>query len=482
MSNLKYFFEPNSVAIIGASGRDGSVGNVLLRNFLSKKFKGRVYPVNPHYGEILGRKCYPSIIDIPDEIDMAVIATPAHIVPRVLKECAEKKVKSVVIISGGFSEIGEEGRRREEEVVKIAKESNIRIIGPNCVGVFDSKTGVDTVFLPRYKLNRPEAGPIAFISQSGAFASAMMDWCASVRLGISKMISLGNKCDVDEAELLEFLAEDEDTKVIVLYIEGFKENEGRKFIDAARKVVLRKPIIAIKSGRSRGGARAVSSHTGALAGVDQVYDAAFKQAGVIRAKNFEEAFDLAKALFMQPVARGPRVLIVTNGGGAGVMAVDACEELGLCVPELPPEIQRRLYTKYPPHCIVKNPVDVTGDTDALRYRIALEDVLPTEHVDTAMVIMLFTAPLLDLTVVDHIADIADSVGKPIVTVVMGGMFAMRAAELLEENNIPAYPTPERAAKALWALHEYHRRREEIRKILFGESGYALKKRGVKSNE
>ncbi|NPA99697.1 MAG: CoA-binding protein, partial [Crenarchaeota archaeon] len=320
---IEKFFNPNSVAIVGASPKPGKVGNVILANF-KRRFKGRIYPVNPKHEEIMGLKCYPSIKDLPETPDLVVIAIPAPKVPQVLRDAGEKGVKAAIIISGGFRETGtEEGKRLEEEIVKISKEYGIRILGPNCLGIYDNWSGVDTFFLPDEKMMRPPKGKISFISQSGAFASALLDWMAYRNIGISRAISYGNKIDVDDVDLLEFLAKDDKTGLIIMYLEGLKPGRGRLFIDKAKEVVQKKPIVIYKAGKTSRGSTAAASHTAALAGNYAIYKAAIKQAGLIEATSFDEIMDLSKILLTQPLMKGRKVYVVTDAGGVGVMLTDA---------------------------------------------------------------------------------------------------------------------------------------------------------------
>jgi len=449
---LKPFFNPNSVAVIGASAKTGAIGYVIFKNFLNPSFRGKAYPVNPKYDYVQKVKCYPSVREIPDQVDLAVVAIPAPAVPKVIRECAEKGVKAAVIISGGFSETGPEGAEREEQLKRTVEETGIRIIGPNCLGVYDATTGVDTVFLPDIKCSRPPNGNIAFTTQSGAFGGAVLDWLSTEKIGLSKCVSYGNACDVNEADLLEYLAEDEHTKVITMYLEGIKS--GRKFIEAARKAARNKPIIAIKAGRTKRGTAAVQSHTGSMAGSDQIVDAAIKQSRIIRANDFQEMFDIAKALAMQPPAKGNRMLIITNGGGAGAMTTDACEMNGLEVPEVPEETQASLKKLFPPHCSTHNPIDLTGDTDTERYDLALRHVATLDVFNGVIVIALFQTPFLTLNISNVITDFAKETDKPITCCVFGGKPAQVLSENLNRNGIPAYPTPERAVKAMWALYKH----------------------------
>jgi len=455
-SELEPFFNPRSVAVVGASAKKTSVGGVIFRNFLKPTFKGVAYPVNPGAEEVLGVKCYPRLTEIPDSIDLAVIAIPAGIVPKVMQDCEAKGVKAVIIVSGGFKEVGPEGAYLEQQVVNIAKRSGIRVIGPNCIGIYDTNTGIDTTFLPSSRMGRPGKGYISFISQSGAFAAAILDWAEMAGLGVSRVVSFGNKCDVDEVDLLQYLGRDPETRVIVEYMEGLSPGAGARYLEAAEEVTKVKPVIVVKSGRTARGSAAAASHTGALAGDARLYDFAFKQAGILVAKDFEDAFDMAKTLVAQPPAKGNRILVVTDAGGAGVMTVDACVSLGLEVPEPPEDLRRELASQFPGYCSVHNPIDLTGDTDAERYQIALETLLPTDHYDAAIVVVMMQVPLLGLDIADRLAAVARSSGKPIVACTTGGRFTLRGARMMEEVGIPAMPTPARAAKAVWSLVEYNK--------------------------
>ncbi|MHA1713166.1 MAG: acetate--CoA ligase family protein [Candidatus Ranarchaeia archaeon] len=457
---LKPFFNPENVAIIGASAKDGSIGNVIFSNFIRPEFKGNVYPVNPRLDMLLGYKCYHSIKDIKAKIDLAVVAVSSGHAISVMEELAEKKVKAAIIISGGFKETGPTGARLEAEIVRIAKENDIRIMGPNCVGVYDTRSFVDTIFLPKKRCARPDKGHIALLSQSGAIAAAVMDYAKFQGIGVSKIISLGNKADVDESDCLLYLKDDADTKVICCYMEGLAQGQGKRFIKVAREVTKDKPVLIIKGGRTENGTRAALSHTGSLSGHDQIYDAAFKQAGILRMPDFEELFDLSKCITMQPLPEGPRVLVLTNGGGAGVLSVDACYFNGLEVPELSSGLQKRLQSMFPPHVAVKNPVDLTGDTDSARYELALTEVLKTHEVDMSLVILMVQVPLLEMDIVDRLSSISQKSDSPIVVCTFGGAFTGRVARMIEDRGLPTIPTPERAAKALANLYRLSQYRKE----------------------
>ncbi len=453
-SDLEPFFNPQTVAVVGASARKASVGGVIFRNFLKPAFKGTVYPINPRATDVLGIPSYEQVSNIPKPVDLTVIAVHAGIVPNIMQDCEQKGVKAVIIISGGFKEIGPEGAYLEQQVVEIAKRSGMRVIGPNCVGIYDTNTGVDTTFLPASRMGRPEKGYISFISQSGAFAAAVLDMTALSGLGVSRVVSFGNKADVNEIDLITYLGDDPETRVIVEYLEGLSPSTGGSYIQTAQRVTKQKPIIVVKSGRSKRGSAAAASHTGALAGDARLYDFAFHQAGILSALDFEDGFEMAKTLASQPPAEGNRILIVTDAGGAGVMTVDACEALGLTVPEPPEKLKRILRGAFPGYCSVHNPIDLTGDTNAERYQTAFDTLLGTPHYNAAIAIVMMQVPLLNLDIVDRLVAVVRKYNKPLVALTAGGRFTMKGAQLLEEAGIPTLSTPARAAKALWALVEY----------------------------
>ncbi|MCD6157047.1 MAG: CoA-binding protein [Euryarchaeota archaeon] len=460
--NLDPIFYPKSVAVIGASDVPGKVGTAIVVNLRDLWSGDRIYPINPRKPEILGIKAYKSVKDVPDEIDLAVIAVPARIVPHVVKECAEKGVKGVIIISAGFSETGEEGAKLEEEIRKIANDSGIPVIGPNCLGVYNSENKLATIFNPPDRQGFPKRGSIAFLSQSGAFGAAVLDWLAENRIGMSKFVSYGNKSNVYEEDFLEYLAEDSATRVITMYIEGV--SHGKRFLEVAKRVSMKKPIVVLKSGRSSRGARAASLHTGSLAGSDEVYDGAFKQAGIIRAYSMEQLFNYAKMLSMQPLARGDRVAIVTNGGGAGVMATDAVEVNGLKMAEFTDETKKKFREAiekgvFSEHMSYANPVDILGDAPPERYEVAMRYVLEDENVDALIVIIIAQSPAIREDIVEKISSMK-VFGKPIAVVIPGGSFAKRIARKLEENEIPTYETPEDAVDAMAALIRYSKFRSE----------------------
>jgi len=433
--------------------REGSVGAVITRTLL-EKFKGEVYLVNPSYNELLGRKVYKSVLDVPGNVDLAIIVTPAPTVPRIMRECAMKGVRVAIIISGGFSETGESGARLEEEVKENAQD-RVRILGPNCIGVYNAFNGLDTFFIPKNRMERPRPGPIALISQSGAVAGAILDWAARRNIGVGLAVNYGNKLDINEAELLEYLAGDSNIKVLVMYIEGLKKpGEGKALMKTMKAITKAKPIIVYKAGRSKSSGRAVKSHTAALAGNYEIYRAMLKQAGAIEVNNLFEALEVAKALATQPLPRGNRVLMITDSGGVGVQAVDNLESIGLPVPELPQELRETLSKSLPPLASVTNPIDLTGSATDEMYKFVLDAVLPTNHVDMALISAQMQLPGMTPRLANYIIN-ATGFGKPIVVFSIGGNEDARTFRAkLEESGVPIYDRLEVAAKALRALYDY----------------------------
>lgn len=454
---LEAFFQAKCVAIYGASVTPNSVGQAILQNFIKPQFTGKVVAVNPKYKQVMGVPCYSTLQEVPDPVDLVVVAVPARLAPAVFDDIAAKGSKAAIVISGGFSETGPRGAELEDQIVAIANRNGIRIVGPNCVGVIDTHSHIDTFFLPEYRCGRPRASNVAnisLVSQSGAFAAAISDWTAHLGLGISKIVSLGNKCDVDDDDLLAYLAVDNSTQVICFYTEGYDQDKGRTFFDMAKNVAPQKPVLVVKSGRGERAKAAASSHTGSLAGSDNIADAAYRQAGIIRADNFEQMFDMAKALAMQPPARGDRVLMVTNGGGLGVMTTDALEANGLAIPHPSPALEENLRSRMPAYCAVGNPVDVVGDTDAARYDGVFQAAIESGEYDMFVIGMLLQTPSLGMDITNVIANHQRQSGLPFVVVSMGGSFTTKAGEIMELMGVPTYATGEKAALAARALARY----------------------------
>lgn len=452
-NELKPLFNPKRVAIIGASRKRNSIGWSILKNFIdSRKFRGSVYPVNPNADEILGKKSYDSVLDIRKNIDHALIVVPAKIVPSVMHDCVDKEVKTASIISSGFSEIG--NKRLELEVKHIADKSEIRVVGPNCLGVFDSNSGVDTLFLPKEKLGRPRPGNISFISQSGAVGSVILDWIASEGYGISKFVSYGNAMDLDESDFIEYLSEDKSTDVICVYLEGTKN--GRRLMNIGKRVTKKKPVIIIKAGRTKEGTIAVSSHTGSLAGADEVYDAAFKQAGIIRANDIGNLFDYAQALSNQPLPNGDNILVITNGGGFGVLSTDEIIARDLKLAKFSEKTKKALKKVLPSYANIHNPLDLIGDADAKRYENVLKIIEKDKNIDAVFCITLFQTVSLEPKVVDVLTKFNKRYKKPLIVCSSGGKYSQKNLERLECLGIPVYDTPTKAADALKVLVDYSR--------------------------
>jgi len=456
MKDLDYFFKPESVAIIGASRFPRKFGYVILENFLSSDFHGKVYPVNPKADAILMQKCYPSVNDIPDKIDMAVITLPAKYVVDAVKDCVKKKVKACVIITGGFGEVG--NKKAEEKILEIAK-GKMRIIGPNVIGIYDAYSHVDTVFSARYRQERPERGSVGFISQSGAFGAAIMDWAATEGMGISKFVSIGNRIDVDEVDLLEYLGEDKETKAIALYLEGSKR--GRELFEMLKKVSKKKPVVVLKAGTTSEGKQAIASHTGSMAGSSAVFSGMLKQAGAIEAKTADDLFGFAKAFAYQPLPKNNRVQIVTNGGGFGVIATDAVIEQGLRLAKPTKKTLNSIKKQMPEYVVLGNPIDLIGDSDSARYRVALEAVLKDKNVDGVVVIILLQISALESDIVNVLISLNRKYKKPMVVCSTGGEFTKMHNKMLEKEGIPTYSSPKKAVSAMRVLCEYAKSKHRL---------------------
>ena len=453
---LKELFNPRSVAVIGASRTKGKVGRAVLENLLND-FKGSIIPINPKSDEILGLSCYPTILDVPDSIkvDLAVIVVPARFVPGMIDECGRADVKNVIVISAGFKESGVEGAKLERECVAIATKYGMRMLGPNCLGLIDTTSNLNASFAA----SMAHSGNIALMSQSGAICTATLDWADANEVGFSKFVSLGNKADLTENDLLLEFADDDSTAVITAYLEGIEN--GPEFMDIARRVSKVKPIIVLKSGSTAVGSRAVSSHTGTLAGSDEAYNAAFSQSGVIRADTVEEMLDYARAFSSQPIPRGRNIAILTNAGGFGILTADACSKAGLSLSSFEESTILRLRERLPPAANFYNPVDVLGDASAEMYGYALETLLSDKNVDG---IILLTSPQA-MTAVDEIAmivaDKAVSSEKPILCSFVGGTMIAEGERILNSRQIPNYSFPERAVASMRTLCAYSEIRKQI---------------------
>jgi acetyltransferase len=450
-TGLTAFFKPASVAVIGASTSPEKLGYAVVKNLIDGGYSeiGKVFPINLNAREVLGFPAYPSVLDVPDPIDLAVVVIPYPHVPDALRTCGEKGIPAAVVISAGFREAGREGLERELELIEIAREYGIRLIGPNCLGVIDTFTPLNASFAA----GTPPKGPMAFMSQSGALGTAVLDIALAGRLGLSKFVSLGNKADVDEIDLLNAWCEDEHTRVILIYSEGMAD--GQEFIQVARRVTGTKPVVAIKSGVTQAGSRAVSSHTGSLAGSEQAYHAAFLQAGVLRAESMQSLFDIALAMGYQPLLGGERIAIVTNAGGPGILATDALERAGLSLARFKNETITALQEYLPDAASAANPVDVLGDARADRYRFALETVIKDPNVDGLLVVLTPQA----MTEIEETARAVGEIAsgeKPVIACFMGEARVESGIEQLHAYGVPNYPFPERAALAFKAMADYRK--------------------------
>lgn len=435
-SHLEGFFSARSVAVVGASSTWGKVGNSVLDSLVNHEYRGRVYPVNPTKTEIMGQKCYPNLSAIPEPVDLVAVTVALSVVPDILRECAAKGIHNVVIHSGGGKELGGESLELEATIKRVARESDVRIVGCNCIGVYDSETKLDTLFQVHERMVRPKNGPIAILTQSGTVGAAVAESLSDV--GVCKFVSYGNRIDVDEADLISYLAEDPSTRVIACYVEGLAE--GQKFLAAARRVAPRKPIVVFKSGRSQRAARASMSHTGFFGGSYGVAAGAFQQAGIIPVDSCEELAAVARALAMQPRARGSRLAMISNGAGTMVQAMDLMEGTHLTMPPLAPETVSRLKEVYPPFYLAQNPVDVTGSANSADYEVGIEALMEDPNVDIVMPWFVFQDTALDERIVEVLAKASEQYDKPILCGSMGGPYTDGISQTIQGRGVPMYHT------------------------------------------
>jgi acetyltransferase len=445
---LDVFFSPKSVAVIGATENAGSVGRTLLWNLVTSPFGGTVYPVNPKRSSVLGVKAYPSITAIPEEVDLAVIVTPPPSIPGLIKECGENGVRGAIVISAGFKEVGAEGAKLEQQLLEEAQKANIRVIGPNCLGVMSPLSGMNATFATT--VARP--GSVGFISQSGALCTAVLDWSLKEMVGFSAFISVGSMVDVGWGDLIHHLGNDPKTKSIVIYMESI--GNARSFLSAAREVALNKPIIVIKPGRSAAAAKAAASHTGSLTGSDEVLEAAFRRSGVLRVNNIADLFYMAEVLSKQPSPKGPRLTIVTNAGGPGVLATDALIMGGGELAELTPETMEAYNAVLPATWSHNNPVDIIGDASPERYAKALEIASKDPNSDGMLVILTPQAMTDPTRIAEQLKPLAKQEGKPVLASWMGGVDVAAGEEILNRANIPTFPYPDTAARAFNYMWRY----------------------------
>jgi acetyltransferase len=448
--SIKYLFEPRSIAVIGASTKENSVGRAVFSNIILNGYKGVVYPVNPKAKSIMGVRCFQKVLDIPDEIDLAVIIVPAVHVPGVIDECGRKGTKTAIIISAGFKEIGKHGETLENQVKQKIDEYRISLIGPNCFGIINTTRHI--LLNATFGEVMPREGNIAFISQSGAVGVAALEYIKNKDIGLSKFVSIGNKCDISENEILKYLKDDEQTAVILLYLEDLA-NPG-EFIKLAREVTIKKPILVIKSGRTIEGAKAAESHTGALAGRDEVYDTLFSQCGIIRTENLDDLFGFALAFSQQPLPKDNRIAILTNAGGFGIIATDSAIKNGLQMAQFEKNTIQKLSSFLPPASNLANPVDILGDADENRYQLALQALLEDQNVSGIIAIWVPRIGVKAEDVAKTIANTALQFSKPMFTCIMSLEPSRKIQENLREAKIPDFGFPEMASKALAVMSKY----------------------------
>ncbi len=461
---LYYLFNPRAIAVVGASRNPRKIGHIILRNILESGYRGRVYPVNPNADAILGLRAYPRVSLIPDSVDVAIIAIPAPKVPEVAEDAGRAGVRFLVVISSGFKEAGH--KELEDRLVAIARKYGMRVLGPNVAGYVYTPARINATFGP----TRVLPGNIAFVTQSGAFAIALMGSTLVEGIGVSAIVSVGNKADICDSDLLDYFRIDEHTRVVLFYLEWLRD--GRRFLDTLAKTVLEKPVVVIKAGRTKAGSRAAASHTGRMAGSFRVYSAALRQNGALLALSMEEAFDAAKALAWNPLPRlkgrnEVNILVMTNGGGAGIQATDTLAGRGFSLREPPAELRRELEGVLPPFASIRNPIDLTGMAPAEWFYDAIRVALRSPWVDALLVLYVQTGISGPVETAKAIKDAIHDEGysKPVTVAFLGGPECLYAARLLTKERIPAYPTPERAATALAFIAEYMERREYVSRRL-----------------
>ncbi len=458
MDNIEALFKPESIAIVGASRTPGKIGHEIVRNLVEYGYRGKIYPVNPYANEILGLKAYPSVSSIPGKVDMVVVVVPADKVPSVIEDAGRKGVKVAVVISSGFKEVGREDL--EEEVVRIARKHGMRVLGPNIFGILYTPLRINATFGPTHAI----PGSVGFITQSGALGIALMGMTIVEKIGVSAIVSIGNKADIDDADLLNYLREDANTKVVLIYLEGVMD--GRRFMEAAQNFTLRKPLIVIKAGKTQAGAKAVASHTGSLAGNVAIYSTLFKETGILEASTVEEAFDWARAFSYLPSYKGGKLIIVTNGGGAGVLATDVLAENNINLEEPPQSLRDKLRPKLPGFASLKNPIDVTGMISNEGYVDAVIETLKNESVGAVLALYCETAvtdpEVIAKELIERIESELGGLQKPLIVALIGGQKSYNAVATLNAKGIPTYPMPERAASATAALITYSKLRESVK--------------------
>ncbi|MBI5703006.1 MAG: acetate--CoA ligase family protein [Chloroflexota bacterium] len=447
-TSLLPFFQPKGVVVVGASTSPEKLGYGAARNLVQSGYRGAIHFVSQKPGELFGRPLYTELAAVPDPVDLAVLIVPPHVTPQVIEQCGKRGIRAAIIVSAGFRETGAEGAALEEQCLEAARAHGVRLLGPNCIGVIDTHLPLDTTFL---QPPMPATGGIGFISHSGAFAASIVDWARGEGFGFSQIVSLGNQADVNETDMLAALAEDPHTKVIALYMESV--SDGRRFVETARRVRRRKPLIALKVGRFDAGQKAAASHTGALAASDTAFDAAFAKAGVLRADTAEQMFDWARALETCPLPRGKRIAILTNAGGPGVIAADSLETNNLVPAQLTESTLKALSAILPPSASLHNPVDMLASASPQTYADCLRLLLADPNVDAALVILPPPPMFKAEEVAEKLMDAIGQSDKPVVVALLGSTLIEQAKQTFKSAKIPTYPFPERAVAALSALYK-----------------------------
>lgn len=447
-SSLRPFFNAKGLAVLGASTNPKKLSYGIVENLIINGYQGKVYPVNPNAEEILGQKAYPSVSAVPDPVELAVVVLPVTIIMETMREIGERGIKTVVIITGGFKELGPEGAQIERSVKALADEYGMRVVGPNCVGTMDIRTGLNSTFIK----GMPAPGPIAFISQSGAICGGVIDLIINSKVGFSHIASLGNMMDVNETDMIEYFAEDPNVQVIAMYTEGI--SHGPRFMKVAREVTRKKPIVFLKAGRNDAGAKAVSSHTGSLAGSYAAYQSALRQSGVIEVSTINELFNLAWALGSQPLPKGKRVAITTNAGGAAALAADSLDFNGFSLAKISPEIQSKMREKLNPSAQVSNPVDMLGSVSPDDYLWSLQNLNDDDGVDVLLPILV-PQSLVDVNgVANAWVEVNKMTDKTLLTCLMGERSTQEAEQVLNTNNVPVFNLPELTGPVLKGMWEY----------------------------
>jgi acyl-CoA synthetase (NDP forming) len=442
MSNLDPLFFPKSVALVGASATEEKLGGIVLKNLL--RMKGRVYPINPNYRELMGLKAYPTLRDVPETVDLSIIMRPSAEVPEILRQHAEK-ARFALIVSAGFAEIG--ASSLQEELIRIGKETGVRLVGPNCLGIYNPSHRLDTMFLPHSRLKKPGKGNVAVVSQSGAVMVCLLEAIRLSNAGVSRVFNYGNAVDLDAPDMYEYLAGDADTGVVISYLESV--GNGRRFIEAARRLADVKPLIVLKAGKGSSGQAAAFSHTGRLAGSYDVFRSILRQFRIQEVPDYDTLLDSVKVLSFGKKAHGKRICIITNGGGSGVLAADECMRHGLDLPPLPEQVAENLRSSFPSFYVVGNPIDLTGQVRVEDYRVTLDAV--REAYDGFIVIALTGVAGVTLEFAEIMRDFSTACGKPLTVHIAQGGISAKLTSILEKSKVPVYPSPERAVRGLRML-------------------------------